>query len=328
MGQCEPNKPPSDVPEPNKPEPGKDEPNSLRAIHPEPNAAPSGTHEPNSIEPSRLEPNDVNIPITEPNSLKGDSAVAFHNRCADIFKNYVDHRGLVDYKTLRRKKLELKVALDEFDKLDPNVYRSWSKEDQIAFWINAYNIQILKVITDNYTIKPSSRFLSAWWGHNDIRHIDGIWTKHKFRIMDEVFTLSEVEKRFFRKEFDDPRVFFALSRASLSGPLLRNEPWYGLTLDKQLDDQVKRFLASPLAFRVDKERQKVYLSALFQISMYGNDFIPKYGIDRKFKEQVPSTRAVLNFVTRYVSEDVVSFLELGNYSVQFIAYDYTVNDGS
>jgi hypothetical protein len=236
---------------------------------------------------------------------------------------------MVDYTTLRRQRLRLKALLLEFNTLDPSEYRKWTKENKIAFWLNAYNIQILKIITDNYPIR-SSRILRLYpgWGPNSILHIKGIWSEYKFLVMDEEFTLSEIDKRFFRKEFDDPRIFFAVSKGSLSGPPLRNEPYYGHRLDKQLDDQVKRFLSSPLALRIDTEKQRVYLSSLFQSSSYGKEFMSKFAIDKKFKDHEPTTRAVLNFITNYVSRDIVSFLETGNYSVKYMKYDWTINDGS
>jgi hypothetical protein len=280
--------------------------------------------EPNDVEPARVEPDDV-----EPNDLKIKPTVSFHDKFADVLKTFVDDKGMVDYKTLRRKRLNLKSLLQEFDNLDPNEYRTWPKEDKIAFWLNAYNIQMLKIITDNYPIK-SSRILRLYpgWGPNSILHIKGIWTNYKFFVMDEEFTLSEIDKRFFRKEFDDPRIFFAVCNAGLSSPPLRNEPYYGHKLNEQLDEQARRFLSSPLAFRTDKEKQRVYLSSLFQSSSYGREFISKFAIDKKFKDQEPATRAVLNFIINYVSRDKVSFLEVGKYSVKFMKYDWTINDGS
>jgi len=280
--------------------------------------------EPNEVEPASVEPNNI-----EPNDLELKPTMSFHDKCAEILKNFVDDEGMVDYKKLRRKRLELKALLEEFDTLDPNVYRSWPKEDKIAFWLNAYNIQMLKIITDNYPIQ-SSRILRLYpgWGPNSILHIKGIWTNYKFLVMDEEFTLSEIDKRFFRKEFDDPRIFFAISNAGLSSPPLRNEPYYGYKLNEQLDNQVKRFLSSPLAFRIGKEKQRVYLSSLFQSSSYGKEFLSKFSIDKKFKDQEPAIRAVLNFITNYVSGDKASFLEVGNYSVKFMKYDWTINDGS
>ncbi len=316
--------------EPNDIEPGRTEPNEITPPVPEPNQV-----EPNEVAPAKAEPNDIDVndvkpTRTEPNDVKPSPATAFHDKCANILKTYVDNKGMVNYKKLRYKKLELKSLLNEFDNLDPNEYKSWAREDRIALWINAYNIQMLYIITKNYPIKPSSRILLIFpgWGPNSIRHIEGIWTKYKFFVTDEVFTLEQIEERFFRKEFADPRVFFALTCATLSGPPLRNEPYYGHKLNKQLDDQVKKFLAGPLAFKIDKQKGKVYLSALFQKPEYGKEFLGKYGTDKKFKGKEPETRAVLNFITNYVSEDTKTFLELGNYTVQFMAYNWTINDGS
>jgi hypothetical protein len=234
---------------------------------------------------------------------------------------------MVDYKALRGQRFELRELLDEFDNLDPEEYKSWPKEDKIAFWINAYNLQKLKVVTDNYPIKPISRILRLYYGPLSIRHIEGKITRHKFLVMDEEFTFARIKERFFSKQFDDPRIFLAISDTCLSSPPLLNEPYYGHKLNKQLDDQTKRFLFSPLAFRIDRKKQRVYLSALFQISSYGKEFMKKFATDKKFKDQQPTTRAALNFITNYISKEDASFLEVGNYTVKYMKYDWTINDG-
>lgn len=266
-------------------------------------------------------------PEAKPTKPKPRPSVSFHDKCADILKNHVDDKGRVDYKGLKQKKLDLKKLLDEFAKLDPDEYNSWPREDKIALWLNAYNIQMLKIIVDNYPIE-SSRVLRIFWGPNSIRHIKGIWDKYKLIVMDEEFTLSEIDRRFFHREFDEPRIFFAVSHASFSSPPLRSEPYYGQKLYRQLDDQIKKFLSSPLAFRIDRKSQIVYLSAVLQPTWYGKEFIRSYGTDKKFKDRQPPTRAVLNFLTNYISGQDVSFLELENYSVEYIKYDWMLNDGS
>jgi len=253
--------------------------------------------------------------------------VSFHDKCADILNNFVDKDGMVDYRALRRKKLELKNLLNEFDNLDPNEYNCWPKEDKIAFWINAYNIQMLNIIIANYPI-AASRILSLFWGPHSIRHIKGIWTDYKFMVMDEEFTLREIQQRFFRKEFEEPRIYFAISYASLSSPPLRSEPYYGYKLSQQLEDQTKRFLSSGRALKIDRDKRTVYLSAILQSTWHGQEFIGKFGTDKKFKDQQPATRAVLNFITNYIAQRDVDFLEVGNYSVQHIKYDWTLNDSS
>ena len=270
----------------------------------------------------------VKADVTEPNDPNLASAGPFHNECAEILKTYVNELGKVDYTALRRKRLDLRALLRQFDTLDSNVYRAWSEKDKIAFWINAYNLNKLRIVTDHYPIRPSSRILSIYWGPRSIRHIEKEITRHKFLVMDEEFSFAIVDRRFFRGQFDDPRVFFALTNACLSSPPLRNEPYTGDRFDKQLDDQVRKFLFSPLAFKIDRDKRKVYLSALFQMSSYGNEFAEKYAIDRKFKDHPPATRAILNFICNYVSSQDVSFLEVGSYTVEYMRYDWTINDGS
>jgi len=295
--------------EPGRPEPGQDEPDKIATI---------------DVEPDQVEPAEP-----EPNDLKPMQAASFHDKCADILKEFVHDNGMVDYQGLRRKRLELRAVLREFDKFGRGEYESWPRDDKIAFWINVYNLQKLRIITDNYPIKPSSRILTIFYrGTNSIRHIEEIITGHKFLVMDEEFAFSTIEKRFFRGEFEDPRVFFAISTACLSSPPLRNEPYYGHNLSQKLDEQTERFLSSPLAFGIDREKRKVYLSALFQSSWYGREFIKKFAIDRKFKDQPVETRAVLNFITNYISKKDVTFLETGNYIIKYMTYDWTINDGS
>lgn len=273
------------------------------------------------------------VEVVEPIEVQADrtqpqATVSFHDKCAGVLKDFVDDRGMVDYKGLRRERYGLRTVLEEFSKLDRRQYRSWPKADKIAFWINTYNLQKLKVVADNYPITPSSRILAAYWGPLNIRHIEAKISRHEFLIMGEQFTFAEVEKRFFRDQFDDPRIFFALTSASLSSPPLRNEPYYGRKLSEQLDDQVRRFLSGPLAFIIDREKQRVYLSAMFELSSRGAEFVEKFATDKKFKDHPPPTRAALNFITNYISQKDVSFLEVGNYSVKYMKHDWTINYGS
>jgi len=309
-------------------EPKSVEPVSVEPAESEPDKIPLEA-EPNEVGPAGFEPNDIEPVKAGPDALQTVSATSFHDKCAGILKEFVNNNGTVDYKGLRRKRLELRALLREFNKLNPDEYESWPGEDKIAFWINAYNLQKLRVVTDYYPIQPSSRILTIFYrGTNNIRHIEEKITMHKFLVMDEEFTFATIERLFFRGEFNDPRVFFAISSACLSSPPLRNEPYYGYNLSEKLDEQAKRFLSSSLAFSIDREKQKVYLSALFQSSWYGREFVDKFAIDRKFKDQPVETRAVLNFITNYISKENVNFLETGNYTIKYMTFDWTINDGS
>jgi len=333
--------------EPNEAEPVKTEPNELglTEIEPnevespkvDPNKPESNKFDPNVIESNKAEPNKVKSIKPEPNDVKPPPKVTFHNKCANILSSFVDNEGMVDYRKLKQKREKLKQLLNEFAKLKRNEYDSWPREDKIAFWINAYNLQMLKIIIDNYPIKSYRllHFLPGWEPdsikhiNKRIKHIGGI-NKQKFIVMDEdeVFTLMEIEQRFFRKGFNEPRAFLALSYATLSSPPLRNEPYYGSKLNKQLDDQAKKFLSNPLAFKIDRKKRRVYLSSILQPKVLGSEFIRKYGTNKKFKDQQPAVRAVLSFLTNYISEQDKHFLEVENYTIEHMRYNFRLNDSS
>jgi len=318
-------KPPKvEPPKPEQPKVEQPEAETTKAESPKPET-PKPEPEPPQVEPKKAET--AKVETHEPESPKAETTpkVSFNDKYAVLLNDFVDDKGMVNYKTLKRKKTQLKQLLDELHDLDPHKYNSWSKEDKIALWINAYNIQMLKIIIGNYPIK-SSRILRLFWPPNSIRHIRGIWDEYKFIVMDEEFTLAEIQQRFFREKFDEPRVFLAISQVSLSSPPLHNEPYYGHKLYKQLDDQTKRFLSCRDGLRIDTQQQVVYLSAIFQPTWFGKEFISKYGTDKKFKDQQPAVRAVLNFITNYISERDVHFLEIENYSVKYIAYDWRLNE--
>jgi len=287
---------------------------------------------PNQAELEKIESNKNDSEKSDPNQTEKQSpkplTVTFREKCADFLNNFVDDEGMVKYRELKLKRLKLNALLSEFARLKPAEYKKWTKEDKIAFWLNTYNIKMLEIITDNYPIK-GSKWLLILWGPNNIRHIDrdidGI-KEQKLIVMDEEFTLADIERRLFYKHFNEPRIFLALSQASLSSPRLCNEPYTGHKLDKQLDEQAKRFLASSRGLVIDREKKRVYISAIFDPSWYGKYFIDKYGTDKKFKEHPPSVRAVLNFITNYVPERDISFLQTQYYSVKYINYNWNINE--
>ena len=292
------------------------EPNNVRRQ--EPNDVKAA--EPNHVTPPPPEPGQTIHQASEPSAL-----VPFYEKYGEILKAYVQEDGSVDYAALDRHRLELKTLLMRLDELDPNADRDWSRQEKLAFWINAYNVKMLEIITRNYPIQ-SSWWLRLTWPPSDIRHIKGIWTDYKFIVMDEEFTLAEVEQRLFHRTFDDPRIYLAILYAARSGPPLRREPYRGAGLDRQLDEQVRRFLASPQGLRIDRRNMVVRLSALFKPSWRGKEFAGRFGTDRKFKNRDPETRAVLNFLAGYLPRDDVNFLEVENYTIEYMNFDWRLND--
>ncbi|MFA5553037.1 MAG: DUF547 domain-containing protein [Phycisphaerae bacterium] len=291
--------------------------------------------EPNSRENnfSAEEPDDSNTPEIKEQTAEEHSD-SFNIKFSPIFETYVNEEGMVNYNNLRRRRGEIDNLLRELASLEPEVYKNWPDSEKIAFWINTYNLKMLDIIISNYPIE-STRIHRLFWPPNSIRHIQPRnevgsvkWNNYKFIVMDEEFTLFEIENRFFREKFGDPRVFLALSLASKDGPPLRNEAYTGKNLDNQLEDQAKRFLNKTSGLTIKRDNNQAQISAIFDGSptWYGNEFLKYYATDKKFKSHTPLISAVLNFATKYLPSQTVDYLETGNYTVQYKTYDWGLNE--
>lgn len=241
---------------------------------------------------------------------------------ADVLKTYVNDKGLVDYKGLKANRGELDRFAHELAGLSPAVYDKWNDNQKIAFWINAYNALTLKVIIDHYPIKAGF-FRSLVYPSNSIRQIPGVWDEITFTVMDKPMTLDGIETTL-RKKFDEPRIHFALVCASMGCPKLRNEPYRGGKLDEQFADQTRAFVADHQKFRVNQERGHVQLSAIFD--WFGKDFIDKYGTSMKYVGHDEAQRAVLNYLSKYLSESDRRYLERGDYDIKYLKYDWSLNE--
>lgn len=260
----------------------------------------------------------------EPDLIKPDKPrkPAFYEKCNFIFTTYVDQDGLVDYDTLRRKRLDLILAAKEFDSIQPFDMMTWSQNEKLALWLNAYNIFTLKLIVDNYPIQP--RWYMITYPDESIMQIPGAWTKNYFEVMGIEYTLREIEREILLERFRDPRICFALSYATLGGAILRNEVYLPEKLDDQLDEQVKKYLASPRGLKIDHTNKVIYLSNIF--SSYRNIFIEKYADIKKFRSRKPHERACLNFISKYAHSDIVKYFESDRYIVKFLQYDWQLNE--
>ncbi|HET6463289.1 MAG TPA: DUF547 domain-containing protein, partial [Candidatus Krumholzibacteria bacterium] len=130
------------------------------------------------------------------------------------------------------------------------------------------------------------------------------WDFNKVNVMGHSITLGYIEAKILRRDFHDPRVHLALVPAAAAAPMLRNEPYEGTKLDAQLDDQARKFLASPRNFRIDRAKKEVRVSEIFR--WYADDF------------------AVQKFAGPYVNDADRAFLSGAR--VTYLPYDWTLNE--
>lgn len=255
---------------------------------------------------------------------RSENSALFDNALYNqLLSTYVDDQGSVDYKSLKQNREDLDLFAQKLAQLSAKTYDGWPEPEKIAFWVNAYNALTLIAIIDHYPIQAKG--LSALTHpKNSIRQIPGVWTKLTFRVMGEFTTLNEIEHQILRKKFNEPRIHMALVCAAQSCPKLRNEPFSGMKLSEQLDDQTQDFLGRTDKFSIDRDKKQVKLSPIFK--WFGKDFEKTYGLKKGKTKFSKSQKAVLLFVAQQLESDVQKWLISEDYSIAYLDYDWSLNE--
>ena len=85
---------------------------------------------------------------------------------------------------------------------NPPNKKTWSEEEQLAYWINAYNALSIKVILDNYPIgkiKNKNTLENKAFPENSIRQIPGAWAGVKHQIGTQIVTLDYIFQDVLRR---------------------------------------------------------------------------------------------------------------------------------
>ncbi|EDY39378.1 conserved hypothetical protein [Cyanobium sp. PCC 7001] len=237
-----------------------------------------------------------------------------HSAYARVLERFVDRQGLVDYRGLQQEPRDLEAYVAAITAVEPDRFASWHPSEQIAFLLNAYNALTLASIIEQEPIRAS------------IRDIPGVWKLRRHTVAGEGMTLDHIEHGILRKRYDEPRIHAALVCAAISCPPLRREPYTGPALDTQLDDQSRLWLSSPQGLVIGRGAQgepgSVAISQIFQ--WFGDDWKRRYATSERFGDH-EGQRAILNYISGYVSPADQAFLRNGDYRLTHLQYDWSLN---
>lgn len=189
-----------------------------------------------------------------------------HSAWDKLLKKHVNDKGFVNYTAFKKDYDELKKYLDMLSASAPN--NKWTKEEQLAYWINAYNAFTVQLILDHY---PGISTIKDIGSKIKIPFVSDAWTVNFIVIGGKKMNLNDIEHGIIRKKFDEPRIHFALVCAAKSCPPLRNEAFTADQLDKQLDEQGRDFMNDKAKNNIRKD--KAELSKI--LTWYGGDFTKK-----------------------------------------------------
>ena len=226
--------------------------------------------------------------------------------------------GRVDYRGLAADRAALDAVTSGFGAVGGEAERAWTREERLAFWINAYNLFTLQAIVDHYPIRAGWFTLGP---RNSIRQIAGVWDRLTWRVAGRQFTLDDIEHRIIRPEFREPRIHFAVNCASIGCPPLRSEPYRAGSLGAQLDANARSFLASPQGLRIDAGA----LVVTSILKWYGDDFVDRFGADPP-AGRTPTQAAILRVVEAFGPPAAATLARNPAVRIRFLEYDWTLND--
>jgi len=168
----------------------------------------------------------------------------------------------LQYSAMAQERAALQDYLQTLSRVSEAEFRAWSRPEQMAFLINAYNAHTVEKVLTRY---PN---LKSIWDFG--RFFANPFRDPFFSLLGARTTLDTVEHEILRKQYPDPRIHYAVNCASIGCPMLREEAYVAAHLEKQLEEQTRRFLSDRTRNRVRGGRLEV--SKIFD--WFREDFQP------------------------------------------------------
>jgi len=213
-----------------------------------------------------------------------------------LLKTYYDPARGMDYAALKaRDSAALQKIRQQLARVKP---QTLNKKQQLAYWINVYNVNTVATIVENYPV-ASIRDIST----DPIVRLN-VFKKERVPAEGTVLSLDTIENAKIREGFHDPRIHFAINCAAKSCPPIRSEAYSGANIDAQLDDQVRKFVAANVRVTRDGDKGVVHTTKI--MDWFNKDFDNWAG-------------GKLAFLRRYMKID-------GNPDFEYDDYDWALND--
>lgn len=182
----------------------------------------------------------------------------------------------VDYEALSRMRGDLDSYLSRLTAQDAQEFGTWTRDEQLAFWLNAYNAFTLQAVLVNYPLEPleslrdvGSAGSGSAWKRKNLR-LGHLIAEHA----QAEISLDELRDRL-RLKFKDARVHAALNNSCRGAPALRASAFTSAAVDRELEAAARAWLADPQRTRFDKAARSVEASVVFDD--FRADFVREAG---------------------------------------------------
>ncbi|MCK5202390.1 MAG: DUF547 domain-containing protein, partial [Desulfobacterales bacterium] len=192
-----------------------------------------------------------------------------------LLQRFVDHEGRVNYSALKQDSRDLDEYYHLIATFSPDSHPDLfpSESHKLAYWINAYNATAIKTVLTYYPIssvldvKPPAVFFF-------LSEKSGFFVFQRLTYGGKTTSLYYLGNGVIRECFQEPRIHFALNCAALGCPRLPRQAFSGEDLERQLDQETRKFLSEARNFRIDHSGKTIYMSSIFK--WYEDDFLNWY----------------------------------------------------
>jgi len=220
-----------------------------------------------------------------------------HTIWDSLLQKHVTEAGLVDYKGFLQDSARLQRYLGLLSSHHPNE-KHWSRNERLAYWINAYNAFTVQLILEHYPIESIKDI------KNGIPFVNTVWDIKFIEIEQRTYDLNNIEHGIIRSKFEESRIHFAVNCASISCPNLQRFAYTANKLDQQLTVAARSFLADDSKNKIAEDR--VVLSKLF--TWYGGDFKTE-------------SSSIIEYINQYAPVEVNADAE-----ITYMDYNWQLND--
>ncbi|KUJ84790.1 DUF547 domain-containing protein [Microbulbifer flavimaris] len=218
----------------------------------------------------------------------------------------------VDYRGMAGDIGKLDAYLSLLAGVPQGEFSGWPEDVRLAFLINAYNAATVRLILTQFPDLDSIRDL-GWLFRSP-------WKKEFVSLFGKQYSLDDIEHGMIRGRFSDPRIHFAVNCASVGCPMLREEAYRGADLDRQLEEQTRRFLS-------DRSRNRLSgpgtlaLSSIFK--WYREDFANGWRGHESLESFLSDYRGALD-----LTPSQADALRDDRMAIEFLDYDWRLNDAA
>lgn len=264
----------------------------------------------------------VTLLVATPRAQPGQGGARRMHATLDAILDLYVRDGLVYYAALKGARARLDRYAASLN-VPAARYDAWSRDEKVAFWVNAYNTFVLQTVINNYPIRGRSKQYPA----NSIRQIPGAFERLTHRAAGRRVTLDQIAKTIL-PEFGDPRLYLALGRGAVGSGRLRSEAYTPARLGEQLEAVAKDCVNRSECSFLDRETGELLVSAIF--SWHDQEFIEAYAKqgdeEDAYKGRSPIELAILHFLEPNLFPRERAFLRRNAFRVRFTTFDWRLND--